>query len=203
VAVIASSWIVGGRSSPPLGSAAPCNNELDTVEKLGDHGRETGGSTAPPERSPRHQVIMQIALLNGPNLNLLGTRRPEVYGSDSLDDIVQAVLHRARDWNLGVWSYQSNGEGELVSAVQEAAKSCVGIVINPAAYSHTSIAIRDALEASELPVIEVHISNVFARESFRHHSMISPVARGVIVGLGANGYLLAVDALAHILGIPK
>jgi 3-dehydroquinate dehydratase-2 len=146
---------------------------------------------------------MQIAFINGPNLNLLGTRRPEVYGSDSLDDIVQAVSHRARDWSLGVWSYQSNVEGELVSAVQEAAKSCVGIVINPAAYSHTSIAIRDALEASELPVIEVHISNVFARESFRHHSMISPVARGVIVGLGANGYLLAVDALAHILGIPK
>jgi 3-dehydroquinate dehydratase-2 len=142
---------------------------------------------------------MRIALINGPNLNLLGTRRPEVYGSDSLDDIVQSVSQRARDLNLEVWPYQSNGEGELVSAVQEAAKTCSGIIINPAAYSHTSIAIRDALEACELPVIEVHISNVFAREPFRHHSMISPVARGIIVGLGARGYLLAVDALAQIL----
>lgn len=143
---------------------------------------------------------MQIALINGPNLNLLGKRRPDVYGSDSLDDIVNSVARRANDWKLTVWSYQSNGEGELVSAIQEAAKNCSGIIINPAAYSHTSIAIRDALEASELPAIEVHISNVFAREPFRHHSVISAVARGVIVGLGAKGYVLAVDALGHILG---
>lgn len=146
---------------------------------------------------------MQIALINGPNLNSLGKRRPDVYGTDSLDDIVKAVSQRAKDWNLDIWSFQSNGEGELVSAVQEAATSCLGIIVNPAAYSHTSIAIRDALEASELPIVEVHISNVFAREPFRQHSMISPVARGVIVGLGARGYLLAVDALAHILGQVK
>jgi 3-dehydroquinate dehydratase-2 len=142
---------------------------------------------------------MQIALINGPNLNLLGKRRPDVYGADSLDDIINSVTQRAKDWKFTVWSYQSNGEGELVSAIQEAAKNSSGIIINPAAYSHTSIAIRDALEASELPIIEVHISNVFAREPFRHHSVISAVARGVIVGLGAKGYVLAVDALGHIL----
>jgi 3-dehydroquinate dehydratase-2 len=143
---------------------------------------------------------MQIALINGPNLNLLGKRRPDVYGADSLEDIVNSVTQRAKDWKLTVWSYQSNVEGELVGAIQEAAKNCSGIIINPAAYSHTSIAIRDALEASELPVIEVHISNVFAREPFRHHSVISAVARGVIVGLGAKGYVLAMDALGHLLG---
>ncbi|MEY4699985.1 MAG: type 3-dehydroquinate dehydratase [Pseudomonadota bacterium] len=142
---------------------------------------------------------MQIALINGPNLNLLGKRRPDVYGSESLDDIVNSVTQRAKDWKFAVWAYQSNGEGDLVSAIQEATKTCSGIIINPAAYSHTSIAIRDALEASELPVIEVHISNVFAREPFRHHSMISAVARGVIVGLGAKGYVLAVDALGQLL----
>jgi 3-dehydroquinate dehydratase-2 len=143
---------------------------------------------------------MKIALVNGPNLNLLGRRKPEIYGEQSLEAIVESVLHRAKDIAMDIWAYQSNHEGQLVDAVQQAASTCSGIIINPAAYSHTSIAIRDALEASELPIIEVHLSNVYAREAFRHHSYTSEVAKGVIAGLGAHGYVLAVDALARIMG---
>ena len=144
---------------------------------------------------------MKIALINGPNLNLLGRRKPEIYGEQSLDAIVESALRRAKDKALDLWAYQSNHEGQLIDAIQQAASTCCGIIINPAAYSHTSIAIRDALEASELPVIEVHLSNVYAREAFRHHSYTSEVASGVIAGLGAQGYVLAVDALARILGV--
>ena len=143
---------------------------------------------------------MKIAIINGPNLNLLGKRKPEVYGNDSLKSITDAASKRARQLKLEVWAVQSNSEGELVDAVQRAARECGGIIINAAAYSHSSIALRDALEAAQLPVIEVHLSNIYQREAFRRHSYVSEVARGVVCGLGGHGYVLAVEGMAQLLG---
>jgi 3-dehydroquinate dehydratase II len=141
-----------------------------------------------------------LLVLNGPNLNLLGRREPEIYGRDSLDDIAAASRARAKDFNLSVDFRQSNHEGELVTWIQEARDTVKGIIINPGGLSHTSVALLDALVFTELPVIEVHLSNIFRRESFRHHSFVSSAAQGVICGLGPRGYLLAVEALAGILG---
>jgi 3-dehydroquinate dehydratase-2 len=145
-----------------------------------------------------------LLVLNGPNLNLLGRREPEIYGRDSLDDIAAAVRARAKDFDLSVDFRQSNHEGELVTWIQAArdpkSPGVKGIIINPGGLSHTSVALLDALIFTELPVIEVHLSNIFRRESFRHHSFVSSAAQGVICGLGAQGYLLAVDALSGILG---
>ncbi len=138
-----------------------------------------------------------LFILNGPNLNLLGTREPEVYGRDTLADIETRVRARADALGFDVDFRQSNHEGELVDWVQEAGKQA-GIVINPGAYTHTSVALRDAISAIPAPVIEVHLSNVHAREDFRRHSYISPVVRGVIAGLGPVGYELAVEALAGL-----
>lgn len=139
-----------------------------------------------------------LALISGPNLNLLGERRPELYGDTTLADIVAAVSERALAAGYALSPTQSNVEGELINAIHAARRASCGIIINPGAYTHTSIAIRDAIEAVSIPVIEVHLSNIFAREEFRHHSYVSPVANGVICGLGPKGYLLALDALLDL-----
>ena len=139
-----------------------------------------------------------ILVLNGPNLNLLGVREPATYGRDTLADIEEACLERAAVLDLTVDSRQSNHEGQLVEWIQEARENADGIIINPAGYTTTSVALLDALKAVELPVIEVHISNIHRREQFRHNSLVSQAARGVICGLGAHGYLLALDAIARI-----
>ena len=142
----------------------------------------------------------RLLLLNGPNLNMLGVREPEIYGHLTLDDIVGKTRQHAETLGFELDARQSNIEGELVTWIQEARTSHAGIIINPAAYTHTSVAIQDALKLTDLPVIELHLSNIFKREGFRHHSYVSPVAHGIICGFGAHGYLLAVDALAHIVG---
>ena len=144
-----------------------------------------------------------ILVLNGPNLNLLGTREPEIYGRDSLADIEKSCRAHAAKLALALEFRQSNHEGELIDWIQGARGKMAGIVINPAGYSHSSVALLDALTASDLPVIEVHLSNIFKREAFRQHSYVSAVARGVICGLGQRGYLLALDALADIIAAKK
>ncbi|MEL7938802.1 MULTISPECIES: type II 3-dehydroquinate dehydratase [Pseudomonas] len=142
---------------------------------------------------------LPILILNGPNLNLLGTREPATYGYETLAD-VEALCHaRADELGLQVEFKQTNHEGQLIDWIHEARGRCAGIVINPAAWTHTSVAIRDALAAVELPVIEVHLSNVHKREEFRHHSFVSGIAVGVLAGFGSNGYRLALDHFAHLL----
>ncbi|MBO6561894.1 MAG: type II 3-dehydroquinate dehydratase [Nisaea sp.] len=141
----------------------------------------------------------EILILNGPNLNMLGTREPEVYGAETLDDVEAMCAERAAALDMSVDFRQSNFEGEMVTIIQQARDSAAGIIINAGAYTHTSVAIHDALRVAELPVIEVHISNIHRREEFRHHSYISAVAEGVIVGLGTQGYLFALDAMARLL----
>lgn len=140
-----------------------------------------------------------ILVLNGPNLNTLGQREPEIYGRTTLEDIKGLASARAKTHGLEADFRQSNDEGELVSWIQSARQSAAGIIINAAAYTHTSVAILDALLSCGLPVIEVHLSNIYKREEFRHHSYVSRAATGVICGFGAQGYELAVDALANIL----
>jgi len=139
-----------------------------------------------------------IFILNGPNLNLLGVREPEIYGSDTLSDIEEACLERAAALGLAVEFRQSNHEGQLIDWIQEARTVAAGIIINPGGFTHSSVAILDALKAAELPVIEVHISNLARREHFRHRSYVSLAATGVITGLGSFGYVLALDAMARI-----
>lgn len=141
-------------------------------------------------------MAKSVIILNGPNLNLLGIREPETYGSDTLETIEVLCTETAKSLGLSVDFRQSNHEGELITWIQEARGTHAGIVINPAGYSHTSVGIRDAISAVKLPTIEVHLSNIHARERFRHHSYISAVADGVICGLGAIGYKLALEALA-------
>lgn len=140
-----------------------------------------------------------IQILNGPNLNMLGTREPSVYGRDTLDDLRRMAEVRAAALGLTIDFRQSNSEGELVTWVQEARTRAAGIIVNAGAYTHTSIALLDALQAAELPVIEVHLSNIFRREAYRHHSYVSLGAEGVICGLGAKGYELALEGMANIL----
>ena len=144
-----------------------------------------------------------ILVLNGPNLNLLGSREPAIYGHDTLADIEKSCREHAQSLGLAMDFRQSNHEGVLIDWIQQGRGKAAGIVINPAGLGHSSVALLDALLASELPVIEVHLSNIFRRESFRRHSYVSEAARGVICGLGARGYLLALDALAEILGAKK
>lgn len=134
-----------------------------------------------------------VLVLNGPNLNLLGTREPGIYGTVTLADIEQLCDRTGEHLGLGVRCVQSNHEGSLVDAIHEARGTAAGIIINPAAYSHTSVAIRDALAGVELPVVEVHISNIHQREEFRHHSFVSAVADVVIAGAGPQGYAMALD----------
>jgi len=135
-----------------------------------------------------------ILLLNGPNLNLLGQREPDIYGAKTLADIEEECIKMAQDRGVTVYCEQRNGEGEMVEVIHDAMSKADAIVINPGAYSHTSIALRDALAGSDLPVYEIHISNIHARESFRHFSYISAIAEGVICGLGTRGYMFALQA---------
>ena len=139
-------------------------------------------------------------VLNGPNLNMLGTREPSVYGHETLADVEAAIQARAAELGVSADCRQSNSEGELVTWIQQARSDAAAIIINAGAYSHTSIAILDALRAAELPVYEVHLSNIYQRESFRHHSYISAAAVAVICGLGPDGYLYALTAAAKAAG---
>ena len=141
----------------------------------------------------------KIFVLNGPNLNLLGSREPETYGTLTLDDIKASVSRQAGKLGLITDFRQTNQEGELVDWIQEGGSKADGIILNAAAYTHTSVAIHDAVAAIKTPVIEVHLSNIFAREDYRHHSYVSDVSVGVICGLGAKGYILALDAFASML----
>lgn len=143
-----------------------------------------------------------LLVLNGPNLNMLGMREPEIYGAATLSDVEALCARTASELGFDVTCRQSNHEGELVTWIQEAIGQYAGIVLNAGAYTHTSLAILDALKVAGLPTIEVHISNVFAREPFRHHSYISPVAVGVLCGFGIEGYALAIRGLAARLVTP-
>ena len=140
-----------------------------------------------------------VFILNGPNLNLLGVREPSIYGRDTLGDVEERCTARAAALGLEIDFRQSNHEGQLVDWIQEARESADGIILNAGALTHTSVALLDALSAAELPVIEVHLSNIFRRESFRHHSYVSLAANGVICGLGVQGYELALDAIASLI----
>ncbi len=137
-----------------------------------------------------------LTILNGPNLNMLGQREPEIYGATTLADIEQRCAAMAQQRGVTLVFKQTNHEGELVEWVQQAGRdAAAGLIINAGAYTHTSVALHDALKTVRVPIIEVHLSNIYQREPFRHHSYVSPVAKGVICGLGAQGYLLAMDAL--------
>ncbi len=140
-----------------------------------------------------------ILIMNGPNLNLLGEREPEVYGRETLGDIEAACRRKAEALGLAIDFRQSNSEAEIVDAIQQARRTCAGAIVNAGALSHTSVAILDALQAFEGPVVEVHLSNIFRREAFRRHSYVSQAARGVICGFGAQGYLLALEAMAELI----
>ena len=137
-----------------------------------------------------------IYVLNGPNLNLLGTREPEIYGSDTLDDVRERTARRAATLGLEIEFRQSNDEGQLVDWIQEASREGAGLIVNAGAYTHTSVAMLDALLAAQVPCVEVHLSNIFRREEFRHQSFISRGSVGVVCGFGVKGYELAVEALA-------
>lgn len=141
--------------------------------------------------------MTRVLILNGPNLNLLGLREPEVYGTETLASVEALAVSKGAALGLDVKCAQSNHEGELVTHIQQAGAAKQWVIFNPGAYTHTSIALRDAIVGSECRVIEVHISNVHAREEFRHHSYISPVSQGTIVGLGVSGYTLALQAIAE------
>jgi len=136
---------------------------------------------------------MHITIINGPNLNLLGKREPEIYGSQSFEDYLDELQQAFPQVELD--HHQSNSEGVLINRVQDAGFSCDGVVLNAGAYTHTSLALADAVKAVPAPVVEVHISNVYARESYRHHSYLAPVCRGSIIGLGLSGYALAIRFL--------
>ncbi len=147
----------------------------------------------------RSPALKPVLVLNGPNLNMLGKRQPHIYGRETLADVEKACRTEAARLGLAVDFLQSNHEGALVDRIQQARAKNSAIVINAGAYTHTSVALLDALNAAELPAVEVHISNIYKRESFRHRSYISPAAVGVIAGLGVQGYLLALQALARLL----
>jgi 3-dehydroquinate dehydratase II len=143
---------------------------------------------------------MKILLVNGPNLKLLGTREPAIYGSETLEQIVKDVCAYAATKNVQVTAFQSDSEAELVQAIGNTRQQYDGIIINPAAYTHTSVALRDAISACGVPTVEVHLSNTHKRETFRHVSLTAPVCVGQIMGFGGKGYLLAVDALIGVVG---
>ncbi len=140
-----------------------------------------------------------IFVLNGPNLNLLGEREPDIYGSTTLSDIETNLGKLAEKLGLEVSCFQTNEEGELVTLIQKAGKQASGLILNAGAYTHTSVALFDALQTLAIPVMEVHLSNIFRRESFRHHSFVSPASEAIICGLGADGYSIALKSLAKII----
>jgi len=142
---------------------------------------------------------MKVLVIHGPNLNMLGVREPEVYGRQSLEDINKSIREEGEKLGIEVDIVQYNGEKEIIEKIQEALKDTQGIIINPGAYTHYSVAIRDALASVRLPTIEVHLSNIYSREEFRRHSVIAPVCLGGIYGLGETGYLLALRALKMVL----
>jgi 3-dehydroquinate dehydratase-2 len=147
--------------------------------------------------------MKKILILNGPNLNLLGTREPEQYGRDTLADVERLCQEAGVKLGVEIECRQSNHEGFLIDWIQEAGREVaagrmLGVVMNPGAFTHTSVALHDAIKGASVPLIELHISNVHAREAFRHHSFISPAARGIIVGLGVKGYPLAIEALVRV-----
>lgn len=142
---------------------------------------------------------MKILIINGPNINLLGTREPEIYGALTMDNINDSLLDYAKTLGVEIDTFQSNIEGEIVDKIQQSKKDCVGIVINPAAYTHTSVAIRDAIAAVNMPAVEVHISNIHSREEFRKNSFIAPVCIGQISGFGADSYRLGLKGLVDFL----
>lgn len=150
---------------------------------------------------PRNHAPRRLLLLNGPNLNLLGTREPDVYGTETLADVEKLVTDRAAGHGLEVHAVQSNHEGVLIDEIHAARGTCAGIVVNPGGLSHTSVSLRDALSAVALPVVEVHLSNIHAREPFRHHSYVSAIAAAVVCGAGVHGYAFAVDHLARLLDV--
>ncbi len=147
------------------------------------------------ENPARHKILV----IHGPNLNMLGTREPDIYGHQTLEEINSALKAQAERLGLQIETFQSNHEGDIVDKIQQAYDSFDGIIINPAAYTHTSIAIRDALSLLNTPVVEIHISNIYRRESFRQISMMSAVVTAQISGFGPHGYLLALDGLAQVL----
>ncbi|MEL7635352.1 MULTISPECIES: type II 3-dehydroquinate dehydratase [Sporomusa] len=145
----------------------------------------------------------KILVLHGPNLNFLGKREPDIYGATTLEDINAMLQERAEGLGLELTVIQTNHEGVMIDAIQQAQGQYACIIINPAAFTHYSIAVRDALAAVSVPAIEVHLSNIYRREEFRHHSVVSPIAVGQIAGFGANSYLLALEAAAGLLGADK
>jgi 3-dehydroquinate dehydratase-2 len=157
-----------------------------------------GGVANDSARVTRVAAQPTILVLNGPNLNMLGVRQPEIYGRETLGDIEVACRERGAELGLAIDFRQSNHEGELIEWIHEARGTAEGIVINAGALSHTSVAVLDALLLCELPVVEVHLSNIYAREPFRHHSHVSAAARGVICGFGGQGYIYALDALTRL-----
>ena len=142
---------------------------------------------------------VKILIVNGPNLNLLGIREPDIYGRETLANIEQRCVQKAKALGFEITMRQSNHEGELIDWIHEAVTKWSAIIINPAAYTHTSVAIMDALKLVNCPIVEVHISNIFQRETFRHHSYVSPVATGVICGFGSAGYEVALEAISGLL----
>ena len=144
-------------------------------------------------------MISNIIIINGPNLNLLGEREQSQYGSITFEELKKNCLNKAKELKINLDFTQSNIEGEIVTIVQEARKKYDGIIINAAGFTHTSVSIRDALEIFKKPIIELHISNIYKREKFRHKSLISDIATGVICGMGANGYILAINAMHELL----
>ena len=158
--------------------------------------RDTAGEPSPGG-------LIAVLVVHGPNLNLLGEREPEVYGRTRLVDIDKELKKLGRELEMKVETFQSNSEGAIVDRIQNARGKCDVMLINPGAYTHTSVAIRDAIAAVNIPVIEVHLSNVYRREPFRHHSYVSTVASGVIAGFGTQGYPLALQRLARLIDDPK
>jgi len=151
----------------------------------------------------KEKNVPAVLVIHGPNLNMLGKREPELYGKTTLDTIDRNLKTRGEQLGLYVESFQSNHEGAIVETIQSAFGNYQGVIINPAAYTHTSVAIRDALLLLDVPIVEIHLSNIDKRESFRHTSMIADIAAGRIAGFGAHGYVLALKAMAKIILTPK